>query len=352
MRAHADGEGEASAARARRPTIRDVARRAGVSVSTVSLVINERGPVSERTRAVVLDAIAALDFQPNSSAQRLKRTRASSIGLVVPDLRNEFFALVTEGVQEVTQENDVLLVLCSTDARAEREAYFTYLLRTRRLDGVIYLSGTGVEPRSLADLASIEPVTFVDERLPGLDVPFVGSDNRGGARALARHVLELGHERVSIVAGPPGLWTSEQRLAGYREALAAGGRDPDEAPVARGDYRERSGYQAAGRLLAGPTRKRPTVLLCANDLMAIGALRYCREHSLRVPHDVSVTGFDDIPFADLLTPSLSTVRQPAWEMGHAAAKLLLGQVMGRTRAIEPKLLSTELVIRDSTAPPC
>lgn len=333
----------------RRPTIKDVAQHAGVSVSTVSYVINDSGPVAADKRARVLTAVRELGYAPNQSARSLKRRRVSSIGLIVPDLRNQFFALVAEGVVDAAQQHDVTVVLCSTDASAEREAYYATLLRTQRLDGVIYLSGTGVSPGALAELAALRSVVFVDERLLGLDVPFVGSHNRRGAREVADHVLAAGHERLAFVTGPPALWTSEQRLAGYREAVAAAGRNPDAVPVVVGDYRQPSGYAAAERLLSAP--EPPTAILCANDLMAIGVMEYCGAHGLSVPADVSVTGFDDVPLAALLSTPLTTVRQPAREMGAHAAELLLAHVAGAPPEEPTELLPTALQARASVAAP-
>jgi DNA-binding LacI/PurR family transcriptional regulator len=333
--------------------MKDVARRAGVSVSTVSYVINDSGPVAPDRRERVLDAVRALHYAPSAPARSLKRGRAASIGLVVPDLGNQFFAGVAEGVTEAALSHDVLVVLCTTDATQEREAYYTRLLRTQRLDGVIYLSGTGVPPRALLELAELDAVVFVDERVVGLDVPFVGADNRRGAREAMAYVVTCGHERIVLVGGPPVLWTSEQRMAGYREALAAAGRDPDRPPVLRGDYRQASGYAAAREALAARSGERPTAFVCANDLMALGVIEYCRDHGLRVPADVSVVGFDDVPLASLLVPSLTTVRQSAADMGRRALELLLAQVSGKRRppAVADELVPTELRVRESVAPP-
>jgi DNA-binding LacI/PurR family transcriptional regulator len=333
---------------ARRTTMKDVARRAGVSLSTVSYVINDSGPVAADRRARVLAAVQELGYAPSEPARSLKRRRVATIGLIVPDLGNQFFAGVAEGVTQAATEHDVLVVLGTTDAVQEREAYYTRLLRGQRLDGVIYLSGTGVPPRALQELAELHAVVFVDERVVGLDVPFVGADNRRGARDAMAHVLSRGHTRVTIVGGPPALWTAEQRLAGYREALAAAGLDPDATPVLRGDYRQASGARAAAQALDGPEAAAPTVLVCANDLMALGVMAYCRDHRLRVPDDVSVVGFDDVPLASLLVPSLTTVRQPAQEMGRRATESLLAYVEGREPGAED-VGATELQVRESVA---
>jgi DNA-binding LacI/PurR family transcriptional regulator len=308
-----------------RPTIKDVARRAEVSFSTVSAVLNATAPTSQATRLRVLAAVAELGYEPNSQARNLKRSRSHAIGLIVPDVLNPFFALVAEGIGDEARRRDYVLVLCSTDSDADREASYARLLRARRLDGVIHLSGTGLPPAALLELASSAAVVTVDERVPGLPGPFVGSDNRRGARLAAELALAHGHRRFGIVAGPTGLWTAEQRLAGHREALAAAGLDPDAVPMVRGDYRLESGRAAAAVLLA----ERPTVLLVANDLMAVGCLQHLLSVGVDVPREVSVVGYDDIPLATVVTPTLTTVSQPAREMGRVAAELLLDGIDGR-----------------------
>jgi LacI family transcriptional regulator len=333
----------------RTTTIRDVAARAGVSVGTVSAVINRSPSVAESTRQRVLNRIQELSYKPNSKARSLRQHGVSAVGLIVPDLQNPFFSSVAEGVQITAEENDVLLVLCITWARAEREQYYAQTLLTARLDGVIYLSGSGIPSHDLLLLSKSRQILFVDERLPGADIPFVSAENRSGARAVAKHVLSMGHRRVAIIGGPPRLWTSEQRLAGYREALAAAGLNPDEAPMIAGDYGEASGYRIARELL----QKKDsgiTALLCANDLMAIGAMKLCRDVGLRIPKDISITGFDNIPASSLLDPALTTVAQPGREMGRAAAQLLLHQIKGIGRPARTEF-PTELCVRSSVSAP-
>jgi DNA-binding LacI/PurR family transcriptional regulator len=331
--------------------MKDVAEHARVSVSTVSYVLNDSGPVAADRRARVLDAVRVLNYTPNESARSLKRRSASTIGLVVPDLANQFFALLAEGVEHAASARDVLVVLCAPEATGGSESLNARLLRSQRLDGVIYLSGAGTSPSSLFELTRLGPVVLVDERISGFDLPAVVSDCRRGAREIARHVLDQGHRRIAVIGGPTALWTSEQRLAGYREALAAAGLDPDDVPLLVGDYRQRSGTELAERALAGDPGTRPTALLCANDLMAIGAIEYCKSAGIRVPEDVSVVGFDDVPIAELLTPRLTTVRQPARDMGHRAATLLF-ELLGEETGSEPQgLFPTTVQLRDSVAPP-
>jgi DNA-binding LacI/PurR family transcriptional regulator len=310
-----------------RPTIKDVAEKAAVSLSTVSAVLNGTAPAAERTRLRVLAAVAELGYEPNSQARNLKRQRSHALGLIVPDIVNPFFALVAEGIGDEARRRDYVLVLCSTDSNARREANFARLLRARRLDGIVHLSGTGLPPAALLDLVEGAPVVVVDERVPGLTGPFVGSDNRRGARLAAELALERGHRRFGIVAGPAALWTAEQRLAGYREALAAAGIDPDGVPTVHGDYRLESGRVAA-RTLLDALGNRPTALLVANDLMAIGCMQQAAEFGIDVPRELGVVGYDDIPLAGLITPALTTVGQPAREMGRTAASILLDAIEG------------------------
>jgi LacI family transcriptional regulator len=333
----------------RATTIRDVAALTGVSVGTVSAVINRSASVAESTKQRVLNGIQELSYKPNNTARSLRHHRVSTVGLILPDLQNAFFSSVAEGVQITAEENDVLVVLCMTWARADREQYYAQTLQTARLDGVIYLSGSGIPSPNLLLLAKSQQILFVDESLPGVDIPFVSAENRSGARAVAKHVLSMGHRNVAIIGGPPRLWTSEQRLAGYREAIAAAGLNPDDAPIVSGDYGEASGYRIARELLS-KTDPLITALLCANDLMAIGAMKFCRDAGLKVPKDISITGFDNIPASSLLDPPLTTVAQPGRQMGQAAAQLLLHQIKGINR---PQMTDfpTTLCLRNSVAAP-
>jgi DNA-binding LacI/PurR family transcriptional regulator len=333
----------------RRPTMKDVATRAGVAVSTVSYVLNDSGPVAPDRRQRVLEAVSALGYLPNESARNLKRRSVATIGLVVPDLVNQYFAMIAEGVEQAASEKDVLVVFCTPEATGDGESWNSRLLRSQRLDGLIYLAGAETRMASLVELTRVGPVVLVDEKLPGFDLPSVVSQNRRGAKEIASHITSLGHKRLAILGGPAELWTADQRVSGYREAIAAAGMDPDTVPVLEGDYRISSGEKLASEILDRPAKERPTALICANDLMAIGVLSYCRRAELRVPEDVSVVGFDDLPFARLLTPGLTTVRQPAREMGVAATKLLLGMV-GGDKPMSPEPVDVTPMIRESTGP--
>lgn len=332
--------------------MKDVARHAGVSLSTVSYVINDSGPVAESRRARVLDALRVLNYEPNEAARHLKKRSSPNIGLVIPELSNQFFALLVEGVEQVVSDNDGLVVLCAPEATSDDESLNGRLLRSQRLSGIVYLSGSRMLSGALVELTRQGPVVLVDEFVPGFDdLPAIVSDNRRGAREIAQYVTGAGHRDIAIIAGPESLWTTQQRLAGYREALASAGIDPDGAVVYWGDYHQQSGWYLAKAALSVPANQRPTALFCANDLMAVGALEYCRSVGISVPADVSVVGFDDIPFVSLLTPRLTTVRQRAQDMGRQAAALLFELMADRSQIQRPKPLPTEMMVRESVAPP-
>jgi DNA-binding LacI/PurR family transcriptional regulator len=245
----------------------------------------------------------------------------------------------------------VLVVLCVPQATGKSDDFYAQLLRSQRLDGVVYLSATGTLPSLILELTQSGPVVLVDEQMPGFDLPAVVADNRRGAREIAQHVIEAGHERIALIGGPGPLWSAGQRLAGYREALAAAGHNPDEVPFFGGDYEQGSGCELAGEALAGPASERPTALICANDLMAFGALEYCREKGIDVPGDLTIVGFDDVPTAALVTPRLTTIRQPAHDLGSAAAQLLFSLIDDDGDATPPQPFATTLMERESVGPP-
>lgn len=334
-----------------RPTIKDVALEARVSVGTASAVLNGRANVARETRDHVEAVMKRMGYEPKSAARAMRRNLVSSIGLIVPDLRNSFFSQVAEGVQRGIADHDILMTLCLSWAESEREEYFAQLLRSQRLDGVVYLSGTGLPSTSLLELTKTGTVVFVDEVLPGVECPSVCSDNRRGAREVARCVLDAGHTNIAVIEGPRRLWTAEQRLSGFREAISSCGLDPDKMRYLLGDYTEKTGYQAAAELFSGDVGSWPTAVICANDQMALGVLDFCREAGLSVPQDVSVTGFDDIAEARRTRPGLTTASQPGFDMGRAAAHLLLHSIGVRADPPESFSFDTNVRIRGSVSKP-
>ena len=330
--------------------LKDVARLSGVSIATASRVLTSPHLVHQATRERVQQAIETLQYRPSRVARRLRRdaARANLLGLVVPDIQNPFFADLARGVENVAQERGYMVFVGNSDEDADKERNYLDLMRAESVDGIILPPTAEVEPALEALARGGIPVVCVDRRLPGAALDTVVADNVRGAREAAEHLLRLGHRRIGFIEGRPHLSTSRERLEGYRHALKDAGAALDPALVRAGDSRQASGYRLARELLEGPApRARPTALLVGNNLMTLGALAAIRELGLRIPDDVAIIGYDDLPWAPAFDPPLTVVRQPAYELGRRATELLLSRVEEPER--EPRLvvLEPELVVRRS-----
>jgi len=327
-------------------TIRDVARAAGVGQATVSRVLNSSGYVHPDTRARVLQAAADLGFVPSQTARSLVRKSTATVGLIIPDITNPFFPAITRGVEDAASASGYTVFLCNTDNDPAMEAQDVRKLRERRVDGVIFVGATDRRDLMATLVAEGVPVVVTDRQVADLDVDMVLVDNRAGALLACRHLIGLGHSRIAHAAGHLATRTGQDRLAGYREALAEAGIAPDEGLVYTGDFTLESGYQAA-EVLLGRT-PRPTAIFCGNDLVALGVLRAAEAAGLAVPDDLSIVGFDDILLAALVRPALTTVRQPAYSMGELAMRMLLDRIAGETGGSRRHLFQPELVVRSTT----
>ena len=334
--------------------ITDVAREAGVSIATVSRVVNDNGyPVRAETRAQVLEAVKRLGFRPNDLARGLMQKRTRTIGLLVPDLANPYYPEIARGVEDIASEHLYALVFCNTDRRVEKTEYYVKTLLEKRMDGIIIAGGgTDFTEASTAFAEYGAPVVFIGRHREGGHS--VQISNAAAARDATAHLTMLGHRAIAFLAGPLALTSVQDRLEGHRAGLQDAGLEFDERLLREGDFGERSGYQAAQSLLA--QQPRPTAIFAANDLMAIGAIAAIRDAGLDVPGDVSVVGFDGIALASYVRPALSTVAIPTYELGAAAARMLLELV---ERKQHPELdpeppegrtvwLPTELVVRESS----
>lgn len=330
-----------------RPTIRDVARAAGVGQATVSRVLNNSGYVKPETRQRVVEAASALGFVPSSLARGLVRHATDTVGLIIPDITNPFFPAVTRGMEDAASEAGYTVFLCNTDNDPAMEALDVRRFRERRVDGIIFVGTT--DRRELVEslLAEGVPVVLTDRGVSDLDVDSVLVDNAAGALAACRHLIDLGHRRIAHVAGAPHTRTGQDRWNGYRRALESAGMVYEEALVRCGDYTLGSGYRIGKELLNMGSR--PTAVFAANDLMAFGVLQAAAEAGLSVPDDLSLVGFDDVQMASMVQPGLTTVRQPAYEMGRLAMTMLLERIAGdapgggRCHLYQP-----ELVVRATT----
>lgn len=338
------------ASRGRRATIRDVADAAGVSVATVSRVINQRPDVAPETRDAVLRHVRAHNFTTNRSARALSLGRTGYIGFTMPYVRADYFAAILAGAVEAAFERGMRLVLCATLHEHDREVSLLETLKDGATDGAIILLPEETNAELEALQASGYPFVVADPRAPLSDgIPAVSAAHRAGAKAATDHLLALGHRRIAHISGPRTWAATEERIEGYQAALAAAGALPSAELLAEGDFEIPGGYAAACRLLDLP--ERPTAVFASNDNMAVGVLRAARERGLSVPGDLSVVGFDDAEVAQSVTPALTTVRQPLGELGRTAVSVLQRLVdRQRVEALRVEL-GTRLVVRDSTAPP-
>jgi LacI family transcriptional regulator len=333
-----------------RATIREIASAAGVSIATVSRVLNGRPDVAANTRETVLEVVRARGFSTNRSARALSGGRTGLVGVTLPIVQAAYFAFILAGSSEALYEQDMRIVLCPTLHQHEREITLLDRLMHGTTDGAVLMlpEETNEELKALQRMGY--PFVVVDPRVP-LDegIPAVSAAHASGARAAVEHLLSLGHRRIAVITGPPAWMASTERLNGYRGALAAAGVMPDPALVAESTFEIASGETAARGLLALPDR--PTAIFAFNDNAAVGTLRAARDLGLRVPEDLSVVGFDDSEQAAIVTPALTTVRQPLAEMGRMAVSLLLRLLENqRVEALNVEL-ATRLVVRSSTAAP-
>jgi LacI family transcriptional regulator len=330
---------------ARRLTITDVALAAGVSVATVSKVINGRDGIATATSARVLGVVQELGYESSLVARSLRSRRTHVIGILVAEFE-PFSAEILKGAGSGLGDTDYEL-LAYTGARQSGRAGWErrYL---SRLSGTL-IDGAIIVTPTVVDADAGVPVVAIDPHAGSADLPSVESDNLAGGLLATRHLIELGHRRIAFMAGRPDLESSRLREAGFRQALSEAGIEVDPSLVRRSDYRRDAAHQPAIELLSRPDR--PTAVFAGNDLSAIGTMEAAQEMGLDVPGDVSVIGFDDIPEAARTTPALSTVRQPIQQMGSAAVELLIALMDGRIPETTHVRLPTSLVIRGTTAPP-
>lgn len=326
-------------------TIKEVAREAGVSVATVSRVFNEKGPVREETRQRILEVARRLGYSPHAMARSLITKKTGTLGVLLPDLYGEFFSEVIRGADLAARHDGYhILVSSSHSDRSEVEAVLRAL--RGRIDGLIVMSPEADARALAANLQDTLPIILLNCRVEGTAFDSINIDNYGGALATIRHLAGLGHRQIAHVRGAPGNNDALERLLGYRDAMQPllGGETEDLE--IEGDFSEESGYRAGEALLR--MHPRPTAVFSANDGMAVGLLAALQEAGLRVPEDIAVTGFDDIPIARFLTPPLTTVRLAIADLGALAVqRLLLAMARGEDRERQHEVLPTTLVVRGS-----
>jgi len=323
----------------------DVAREAGVSLMTVSRVINNKGDVSPTTRQHVLEVVEQLGYRPSGIARGLATHRTGTLGLVVIDVANPFFADVARGAEQQAYAEGYNVFLCNTDEDPLREVAVLQSLEEKRVDGVVLCSSRLDESELQAALAPHPAAVLVNRRLEGNGAGSVLIDDETGGWMATQHLLHVGHQAIGFLAGPPASHSGRERAKGYRAALAAAGLSYNPTWTSHCSPVVQGGQETAGELLT--TYPELTALFCYNDLVAVGALRACADLGRRVPDDLAIVGFDDISLAALVTPPLTTCRVPRHELGAQAMQLLLNQIDGCLEGYEEVVFRPELVIRAS-----
>ncbi|MEG2105107.1 MAG: LacI family DNA-binding transcriptional regulator [Oscillospiraceae bacterium] len=340
-----------------RTTIRDIALRTGLSVSTVSLVLNHKEHrISEETCKRVFQAAKELNYRPNQAAVSLITKRTNTLGLIIPDITNVFFAEIAKGAQVRSQELGYSLILCNTNDDPEKDVDYVNVLLDRGVDGILLVtsvtSGKTSGEKCLEILKYTDkPVVLVDREIfPGTsnsELPGVFSDNELGGYMATKHLLSLGHTKLGCITGPMGAQSSKHRLFGHIRALQEAGLSFDPALVKEGNYHTESGFRLSGELLDIGV----TGIFACNDMMAYGVCRKAAERGILIPTQLSVVGFDDLPFSEFVETPLTSIKQPAYEMGEAAVEKMIGILANPDLPCESTTFQPELVIRKSTVAP-
>jgi len=333
-------------------TIKDIAARAGVSISTVSRVVNQSVRVDPATEERVHEAIAALGYRPNLLARSFRRRITHTIGLLVPDNSNPFFAELARVIEDAGFAEGYSVILCNSDLSEAKQSRYVDVLLDKRVDGIV-MTSTGLisDEETDRDIARIRqasvPCVVIDRDLGDEPVDQLLVDNHEGGYLAARHLLERGHRHIACVVGPSDLTPSAGRIAGFRRALDEVGLDLPEDAVVRGNGRHDGGARAVAELVARGVDY--SAIFAFNDEMAIGVIGALHRIGRQVPDDVSVIGFDDIPYAAAVYPAVTTIAQPIAEMGRTGLRLLLERIRDPDRAPNRVLLSTRLMERESVA---
>lgn len=330
-------------------SIREVARRSGVSVATVSRVFNTPEVVSQQTRQLVLGVAAEIGYLPNESARTLATKKSNMVGLVWdtdhrrPGWRHPFLQDILVALKSALSSHGLHLLMLAPDP-SPGQSRFLRAVQRHNVDGVVIIDNGSRDPAVLALADASVPCVALDLRFTGPTCTYITSDNAGGGRLAASHLIERGHRRIATITGPLPTYPAVERLEGFRAALGSAGSALSDSYLVGGDWYMESGYAAMKRLLACDPR--PTAVFAAGDEMAVGALRAVHEAGLRVPEDIAIVGFDDIEVAALIPPGLTTVAQDKTGIGTAAAEAIMSMLSGVTTP--PTFLPTSLIVRGSS----
>jgi len=333
----------------RRVTAKEVAGKLGISTMTVSRVMNNRAHVDEETRRKVLGAAQKLDYSPNHIAKSLVLRKTHTIGVVVPEISHSFFPEAIRGIEEATYRARYHLILTHSaeDAKREKDALLT--LESERVDGILISTAQSVQDHSLYQhmIRLGLPIVFFDRCVHGIGASCVSIDDEESARRITEHLIDHGYTRIAHLSGPQKVSIGRSRLNGFKSALADRRIPCYDQLIVESGFQETDGYQAMKKLLSFPRERRPRAVVAVNDPAAFGAIKAIQEQGLSIPGDIAIVGFSDDIRAALMPTPLTTVRQPAYEVGKLAAQKLLAFIEGKSPAIEEIIVKTEQVIRRS-----
>lgn len=326
-------------------TIRDVAKLAGVAPITVSRVINNDGYFSEETRRKVEAAVLELDYIPNSLGPSLRSKRTQTLALVLTDITNPFWTTVARGVEDAANKRGYHIIIGNTDESAEKQEEYLLFLMKKQVDGFLFVPASYNVSNTLQKRHV--PFVVLDRRFPSNQVDSVRGDSVDGAIGLTKHLVELGHHRIAVVTGRQDNTTASDRVEGYQQALKQAGIN-EEQHIYWGEYTQQAGYDSTVQVLK--TDPRPTAIFATNNFIAIGVMRALRDAGFRVPEDMSVVAFDDLPAAITIDPFFTVAAQPAYEMGQIATELLLSRLAGNgPEGAQEIVLPVEIIVRKSSA---
>ncbi|MFX0561096.1 LacI family DNA-binding transcriptional regulator [Tepidibacillus infernus] len=323
----------------------DVAKMANVSTATVSRVLSNSGTVKRETTEKVLEAINKLNYQPNMLARQLRRLETKTVLVVVPDITNTFFSNLLRGIEAVAMKNGYQVLLGDAHNNVEIERGFLNILRQKKADGMILLTAR-MDGKLIDEIAKEFPVVLACEYFEGSQIPTISIDNISGARKATEHLIELGHKRIGFISGPLNVVLGRDRLKGFQQAMSQHSLQVDPILIQEGDFSYESGFNLMSKFLA--LDEPPTAVFAANDEMAIGAIKAIKKRGLQVPEDLSVVGFDDIKFASIFEPELTTIEQPTFDIGIKAMELLIKLINKEKLEKKQYILEDKLIIRESS----
>lgn len=328
-------------------TIKDVAKKANVSITTVSRVLNDKPDVNGDTKEKIKKIIDELNYKPNDIARGLVLNKTNTIGLIIPDIANPFFPGVARGVEDIAREFNYSVIYSNTGNDEDKEKEAIELLKSKRVDGMIVSLSVNQKNKNLLNKLEEEdfPVVQIDRKIPNINTPAVVVDNIRSSVKVINYLKNFGHTKIGHITGNLDVVPSRDRLKGFKQALNESGLKIKNEWIKEGDYSKDSGYQCMKKILV--LEERPTAVFVANDLMALGAYQAIQEKGYKVPEDISIIGHDDIELASLVSPKLTTINQPKYKLGENAVRLLIKKINNSNVIYDDIVLSTKLVIRDS-----